>query len=63
MKKLTLILSLMFIVTLSSPSYAEWKNVGTIGGGGDTFYIDLERIRKVDGFVYYWVLTDYLMPL
>ena len=29
---------------------------------GNTFYVDFERIRKVDGYVYYWVLQDYLKP-
>ena len=61
MKKLTLILSLMFIVTLSSPSYAKWEGVFK-SFGGTTFYVDFERIRKVDGYVYYWVLMDYLKP-
>ena len=25
--------------------------------------MDFERIRKVDGYVYYWRLNDYLKPL
>ena len=29
---------------------------------GDIFYVDFERIRKVDGYVYYWMLSDYLKP-
>ena len=29
---------------------------------GMTSYVDFERIRKVDGFVYYWTLSDYLKP-
>ena len=29
---------------------------------GDIFYVDFERIRKVDGFVYFWYLSDYLKP-
>ena len=59
MKKLitTLILLLMF----SSPSYAKWTKVVT-DVGGNTFYLDFERIRKVDGFVYWWQLTDFLKP-
>ena len=54
MKKLitTLTLLLMF----SSPSYAEWIKVG--GDSNETFYVDVERIRIVDGFVYLWVLVD-----
>ena len=61
MKKLTLILSLMFSVMLSSPSYAKWTKVND-GVSGNTFYIDLERIRKVDGYVYWWDLANYLKP-
>ncbi len=29
---------------------------------GDTYYVDFERIRKVDGYVYYWDLKDNLKP-
>ena len=32
------------------------------GANGDTFYVDFERIRKHDGFVYWWDLQDYLKP-
>ena len=44
---------------LSSPSYAEWTKVDE-GVEGDTYYVDFKRIRLHDGFVYYWVLSDYL---
>ena len=29
---------------------------------GNTYYVDFERMRKHDGYVYYWNLTDYLKP-
>jgi len=29
---------------------------------GDTYYLDLERIRKVDEYVYWWELLDKLKP-
>ena len=29
---------------------------------GHTVYLDFERIRKVDGFVYFWRLVDNLKP-
>ena len=61
MKKLTLILSLVFTVTLSSPSYAKWTKV-VESLNGNIFYVDKEEIRKHDGYVHYWVLTDYLKP-
>ena len=47
------------MVTLSSPSYAKWTKVDE-GVDGDTYYVDFKRIRKHGGFVYYWVLSDYL---
>ena len=62
MKKLLLIFTLLFSTLMfSTPSYAEWTKVST-NVDGDTFYVDFERIRKVDGYVFYWSLTDYLKP-
>ena len=59
MKKLitTLTLLLMF----SSPSYAEWTKVSR-GVSENTYYVDFDRMRKVDGYVYYWFLLDLLKP-
>ena len=51
----------MFTVTLSSPSYAEWTKVGE-NGIENTVHVDFERIRKLDGYVYFWMLIDYLKP-
>ena len=62
MKKISIILTFLFsTVMFSSPSYAEWTKVG-ISVKGNTFYVDFERIRKQGGFVYFWVLSDYLKP-
>ena len=47
-------------VTLSSPSNAEWREITT--NIVATLYIDFKRIRKVDEYVYYWTLQDYLRP-
>jgi hypothetical protein len=57
MKKLALIFALLF----STPSLAEWTNVSK-NVDGDVFYVDFDIIRKHDGYLYYWVLTDYLKP-
>ena len=62
MKKLTLILSLIFTVMLPSPSYAKWTKVDE-SVSGNTFYVDFEKIRKHDGYVYWWDLSDYLKPI
>ena len=62
MKNLLLIFTHLFTsVFFSSPSYAEWTEVSK-SVDGDTFYVDFERIRKVDGYVYYWFLSDLPKP-
>jgi len=58
---LTIFTLLVSTVFFSSPSYAKWTKVAE-GTKGNTYYVDFERIRKHDGFFYYWVLTDYLKP-
>ena len=60
MKKI--IFTLLFsTLVFSSPSYADWTKVST-SVNGNTFYVDFDRIRKHDGYVYYWRLSDYLKP-
>ena len=62
MKKLLLIFTLSFSAAMySSPVRAEWTRV-IENMSGDTFYVDFERIRKHDGYVYYWTLANYLKP-
>jgi hypothetical protein len=56
------IFTLLFsTLVFSSPSYAGWTKVDSVGG--DTHYVDLDRIRKHDGYVYYWWLGDLLKPI
>ena len=61
MNRYTLILTFLLSLMFSSPSYSDWTQV-TVNVNGNTCYVDFERIRKVDGYVYYWDLTDYLKP-
>jgi hypothetical protein len=62
MKNLLLIFTLLFSsVFFSSPSYAGWTEV-TEDVKRNTYYVDFERIKKVDGNVYFWDLTDLLKP-
>ena len=63
MKKLILIALLIF----SSPSYAEWTEVvksekPSPYEDGNTYYVDFERVRKHDGYVFYWELVDLVKP-
>ncbi len=62
MKQLLTIFTLVFTVMFSSTSFAGWTKVDESVRTGDTFYVDFERMRKVDGYVYYWMLGDYLKP-
>ncbi len=62
MKKLILIVTLLVsTVMFSSPSYSKWVKV-TESKNGASYYVDFERIRKHDGYFYYWELIDLLKP-
>ena len=61
MKIVLIIFTLVFSIMFSSNSSAEWAKV-TRSVNGDTFYVDYERIRKHDGFVSFWTLSDFLIP-
>jgi hypothetical protein len=61
MKKLTLLTTLIFSVVFSSPSFADWTKL-FVDMNGNTNYLDFGRMRKVDGYVYSWVLKDLLKP-
>ena len=62
MKKLLILTTLIFSTMMfSSTSFAEWTKLGE-SVYGNTFYVDIERIRKHGGYVYFWMLTDRLKP-
>ena len=61
MKILLTIFTFVSSMMFSSISFAEWAKV-TRSVNGDTFYVDYERIRKHDGFVSFWTLSDFLIP-
>ena len=39
----------------ASPAYADWEWVSE-NMNGTTFYVDFDRMRKNDGYVYFWDL-------
>ena len=64
MKKLTLIFTLLFsILMFSSTSFAEWTKVGKHKKSYYTFYVDFERVRNIDGYVYFWELRNFIKPI
>ena len=52
-------LLIIFTLVFSPTSFADWTRVSE-SEDGSIFYVDLERIRKVDGFVYFWEMSNYL---
>ena len=62
MNRTTLILTFLLSSMFSSPSYSEWMKVDE-DHFGNILYVDFERLKKVDGYIYYWTLLDYLKPM
>ena len=61
MKKLLIIYVLILSVNFSTSSVAGWTEL-TKSVSGDTFYVDYTRMRKHEGYVSYWTLSDFLIP-
>ena len=61
MKKLLTLTVILYSLIFSSVSFGEWTEVGTTKVG-DTYYVDLERMRIHNGFKYLWRLSDFLEP-
>lgn len=57
MKKLSILMTILFSVMFSSPSWSEWTKIE------GNWYVDFDRIRNVDGYVYYWDLTEFPKPI
>ena len=58
MKKLALFIGLFVSAVISSPSFADWARIAE-NTTGNTFYVDFQKIRQADGYVYFWLLNDY----
>tara|TARA_Y200000002_G_scaffold364828_1_gene354160 strand:+ start:330 stop:701 length:372 start_codon:yes stop_codon:yes gene_type:complete len=59
MKKLLLLIFLCFSVNAFS---ASWKKVSE-NDKGDSFYIDINNIKKIENFIFYWELIDLKEPI
>ena len=60
MKKPLLIFTLLFSVIFSTTSFAEWTFITS--SKGIDLYLDTERIKHKNGYIYYWDLYDYKKP-
>ncbi len=62
MKIKKLFLALTIVLIFASPVLAEkWVKVGENSVGTEHF-VDKDSIKKAKGFVYYWVIVNYLEP-
>ena len=61
MKYILAVLVMTFSMQFSAGSWAEWTEVSE-GITGTKVYVDFDKIHKIDGFAYYWSLTDFLEP-
>ena len=61
-KKITLGITLFFsTLMIASPAYADWEWVAE-NEIGNNFYVDFDRMRKNNGYTYFWHLVDRLEP-
>jgi len=60
MKILVTTFTLVFTVMFSSTSFAAWNKVDESESGNH--YVDFDKIKEQDGFVYFWTLLDLLKP-
>ena len=62
MKKITLLLVIIFTFLFSTTSWGEWTYV-TEDVDGNKFYYDKDRVRKNGKVLYFWLLIDLPRPL
>ena len=56
------ILLTLFVLFFSSSSWGEWTFIASTDRG-DSYFVDLETIKKQKAYVYYWELVDYVIPI
>ena len=62
MKKLTILLVIIFSFLFSTTSWGEWE-LGSKSVVGNKFYYDKDRVRKSGKYIYFWTLIDFLKPI
>ena len=61
MKKITILLVIIFTFLFSTTSRGEW-HFSAVTLDGENLVYDKDRVRKSGKFLYVWVLLDYLKP-
>ena len=62
MKKITILLVIIFTFLFTNTSWGEWSYVEEDVYNGNKFYYDKDRVRKSGKYIYFWELEDFLKP-
>ena len=62
MKKLTILLVIIFTFLFSTTSWGDW-NYLIKSIKGMKFYYDKDRVRKNGKYLYFWMLVDVIKPI
>ena len=57
----TILFSILILFSINGFAF-NWKKVIEITNG-NSYYVDVDKIKKHNGLVYYWELVDILEPL
>ena len=60
MKKITLLLVIIFTFLFSTTSWGDWNYVVEVRG--NKFYYDKDRVRKIGNYIYFLELGDIMKP-
>ena len=63
MKKITILLVIIFTFLFTNTSWGEWSYVEEDVYNGDKFYYDKDRVRKNGKYIYFWELQDHPEPI
>ena len=61
MKKITILLVIIFTFLFSNASWGDWNYVDTTIDGSK-YYYDKDGLRKGEKYIYFWELIDYKKP-
>jgi hypothetical protein len=62
MKKITILLVIIFTFLFTNTSWGEWEFGGENFRTGSKVYYDKDRVRKSGKYIYIWTLIDLLKP-
>ena len=63
MKKITILLVIIFTFLFSTTSWGEWSVLGENTKKGVKFYYSKDRVRKSGKNIYFWTLIDFKKPI